>query len=144
MRKVEEAVAAFREGFSCAEAMVSTYGPEVGLDRETATRAAGGLGGGLAGRGGTCGAITGASIVIGLKRGRSRADDLESKRVTYELVNEHVRRFQARNGSIVCRELLGLDVSTPEGKQAARARCPRLVQDSAEILEDLLGSIPSS
>lgn len=143
MSRVEEAVSSFREGFSCAESIVSTYGPQFGLDRETAKRTAGGLGGGLAGRGGTCGAITGASIIIGLCHGRIRADDLESKRTTYELVNELIHRFETRNGSIVCRELLGYDVSTPEGRQQARARCPQIVRDSAEILEALLASKPS-
>jgi C_GCAxxG_C_C family probable redox protein len=140
MHRVEASISSFREGFSCAEAIASVYGPRFGLDRDTSVRVAGGLGGGLAGRGGTCGAITGASLIIGLRHGRVRADDLESKSRTYELVNE---LLQARNGSTVCRELLGRDVSTPEGKQEARARCPRFVQDAAEILEELLGPVPT-
>ena len=143
MERVEEAVSSFREGFSCAEAIVSTYGPLFGLDRDVAKRAAGGLGGGMGGMGETCGAVSGACIVIGLKHGRIRADDLESKKTTYALVNALVKRFRARNGSIVCRDILGCDVSTPEGKEKARARCPRIVQDSAEILEELLALTPS-
>lgn len=138
MSAVEQAVARFQEGFNCAESVVSTYAPPLGLDRETALKVAGGFGGGMAHMGGTCGAVTGAFMVLGLKHGRTRPDDQASKEETYRLVNEFATRFRARHGSIVCRELLGFDIATREGVAEARRRCPRFIQSSGEILEELL------
>jgi C_GCAxxG_C_C family probable redox protein len=93
----------------------------------------------------TCGAVTGAFMVIGLKHGRTRAEDEETAEIAYGLVQEFADKFKARNGSIACRELLGQDISTPEGVELARekglfaTRCPRFVRDAAEIVEQVLG-----
>ena len=102
------------------------------------------FGGGMARMGETCGAVTGAFMVIGLQLGNTTAEDQESKERTYQLVREFVRRFAARHGSIKCRELLGCDLSTPEGWQRAReqglftTRCREFVRDSAQIVAELL------
>lgn len=142
--KVEAAVACFREGFNCSQAIVSTWGGEFGLERETALRAAAGFGGGMGGLGEVCGAVTGALIVIGLKHGRTEAKDKETKEKNSSMVRAFAGRFRSRNGSLLCRELLGCDLTTPEGAEAARQkglfaeRCPRFVRDAAEILEDVL------
>jgi len=94
--------------------------------------------------GGTCGAVTGAFMVIGLKYGRTRVNDDEAKVKTYSLVKEFTEKFKARNGTIVCRELLGCDIGTPEGERIAREKklvsafCPKFVRDSVEILEEIL------
>jgi len=143
-QKVEAAVACFREGFSCSQAVLSTWSGEFGLERETALRAAAGFGGGMGGLGEVCGAVTGALIVIGLKHGRTEAKDKETKEKNSFLVRDFAGRFRSRNGSLLCRELLGCDLTTPEGAEAARQkglfaeRCPRFVRDAAEILEDIL------
>jgi len=142
--KVEAAVGCFREGFNCSQAILSTYGGEFGLKGETAFRAASGLGAGMGRLGEVCGAVTGALIVIGLKHGHTEAKDKETKEKTYALVRDYAGRFRLCNGSILCRELLGCDISTPEGMEQARQkglfteRCPRFVGDAAEILEDVL------
>lgn len=144
MDKVEQAVSCFKEGFSCTQAMLSTYGIEFGLDRETALKVAGAFGGGMGRMGETCGAVTGAFMVIGLKYGNTRAEDMQAKKKTYSLVKEFVDRFKSCNGSIVCRELLGCDISTPEGMELAKEKnlfatlCPKLVSDAAEIIEQIL------
>ena len=119
MNKVESAVACFKEGFSCAQAMVSTYGTEFGLDRETALKVSGAFGGGMGRMGETCGLVTGAAIAIGLKYGQTRVEDEETKEKAYSLVKEFVAKFKSRNGSIICRELLDCDISTPEGLKLA-------------------------
>jgi C_GCAxxG_C_C family probable redox protein len=145
MSKVEQAVSCFEKGFSCAQAMLSTYGLQSGLDREMALRVAGAFGGGMARMGRTCGAVTGALMTIGLERGSTRADDDETKEACYDLVTEFVRQFEARNGAITCKELLGHDISNPEESALARERglydtlCPKLVRDAAEIVEQLIG-----
>jgi C_GCAxxG_C_C family probable redox protein len=121
--------------------MFSSYGPELGLDRETALRVATAFGGGMGRMGETCGALAGAFMVIGLKYGRTRVEDEETKEKAYSLVREFADRFESRNGSIVCRELLGYDIGTPEERELAREQglfatlCPRIVRDAAEIIE---------
>ena len=144
MSKVQVAVTTFGEGFSCSQAVLSALAPGLGLDRETALRVAGAFGGGMGRMGLTCGAVTGALMVIGLKYGNVEAGDKQAKEKTYAVVREFVERFRSRNGAIACRELLGHDISTPEGMQLIRekglfaSRCPKLVGDAIEIAEGLV------
>ncbi len=144
MNRVENAVSCFKEGFSCSQAVLSAFAHQFGLDRETALKVAGAFGGGMGRMGETCGAVTGAFMVIGLKYGKTRAEDEQTKEKAYSLVKEFVEKFKSRNGSIVCRELLGCDLSTPEGAQIAKEKnltttvCPKFVQDAAEIIEQIL------
>ncbi len=144
MSNAEIAVATFAEGFNCSQAVLSTLAPELGLDREAALRVAGVLGAGIARTGQTCGAVSGALMVLGLKYAQIRAEDKEAKEKAYALGREFIERFKARNGAVLCRELLGYDISTPEELQAIREKglftslCPRLVADAVEIVEQLL------
>ena len=144
MNNIERAAVTFREGFSCSQAVLSTFAPELGLDRETALRVAGAFGGGMARTGQTCGAVTGALMVIGLKHGQTNADDKQSKEKTYALAREFLQRFQERHGATLCPELLGYDIGDPQEMQLAKDKglftslCPRLVADAAEILKEIL------
>ena len=140
MRKAEDAVSMFKEGFNCSQAILSTYGQELGVDKTTALKISAPFGGGMARMGETCGAVTGAFMVIGLKY----AKDKESKEKLYGLVNKFAEEFKLRNGSILCKELLGCNIGTPEGMKAVKEKglidtlCPKLVKDAAEILEEIL------
>lgn len=124
--------------------MLSTYGRRFGLDREMGLRMAGAFGAGMARTGETCGAVTGALMVLGLKHAKLRLDDDDSRELCYALAQEFMDAFRERNKSLLCRELLGVDVSTPEGIAVVREKnlfatvCPRFVQEAAEILEKLL------
>jgi C_GCAxxG_C_C family probable redox protein len=144
MDKVKQSVSCFKEGFSCSQAVFATYAVDMGMDREKALKIAQAFGGGMGGMGETCGAVTGAFMVIGLKYGRFRVDDDAAKLKTYALVQEFTKRFKARHGTIVCRELLGCDIGTTEGHRIAKEEklfstlCPRFVQDAAEIIEEIL------
>jgi C_GCAxxG_C_C family probable redox protein len=119
------------------------YGGRSGLDRETALRVAGAFGAGMARTGETCGSVTGALMVIGLNHAKTKKDDDDSRERAYALAQEFMDAFRDRNRSLVCRELLGVDVSTPEGIAAVRQRdlfrtvCPKFVKDAGEILEGL-------
>jgi len=141
--KSEEAVERFKKGFNCSQAVFGSYSGQLGLDCDTASKVATGFGGGMR-MGGTCGAVTGAFMALGLKYGNSSAKDKESKAKTYGKIEEFTNRFNNRNNSVVCRELLGCDISTPEGMNEARSKnlfstiCPGFVRDSAEILEEML------
>lgn len=141
---IEDAVACFKESFSCSQSVLSAYGPQFGLDRETALRVAGAFGGGIARRGETCGAVSGALMVIGLKYGKTKGDDDAARERTYSLVDEFTEMFIYRNRSITCKDLLCHDLSTPEGRAAVKEKkladtlCPKFVKDAAEILEEIL------
>ena len=114
------------------------------MERTTALKVARAFGGGMGRLGETCGTVTGALMVIGLKYGRTEAGDEEAKERTYGLAKEFVHRFQCRNGSVVYRELLGCDISVPEERLRAQerglfaTRCPKFVQDAAEMVGQLL------
>jgi len=146
--KVESAVACFKEGFLCSQALLSTYGPELGLDQEIALKFSEVFGGGIARTGKICGAVNGAIMVIGLKYGHSKLEDgqtREQARVkTFNLVRDFINRFESLNNSISCRDLINCDISTPEGIQLARENkiiatiCPKIVKDAAEIIELIL------
>jgi C_GCAxxG_C_C family probable redox protein len=128
--------------------VLSTYGPRFGLDRETALHAAGAFGAGMARTGETCGAVTGSLMVIGLKHAKVRPGDDDSRELSYALAQEFMDGFRSRNGSLVCRELLGVDVNTPEGMARVREQdlfakvCPRFVREAAGILEEIMGGSP--
>jgi C_GCAxxG_C_C family probable redox protein len=144
MTNVEEAISLFKKGFRCSQAILSTYGIEFGLDQELALKIASPFGGGIGSLGNTCGAVTGAIMVLGLKYGHSKVGEMKKKEKANEIAREFVEKFNSRNGSIMCKELLDCDISTPEGRNKAIEEklfieiCPNLVRDSAEILEELL------
>ena len=138
------AVARFDEGFACSQSVFSAYAPLFDLDPELALRIAAPFGGGMGRMGEVCGAVSGALMVLGLKAGNTIGQDRASKEKAYDLARAFAERFKARHGSILCRELLGCAIDTPEGLQDAHDKglfkelCPRLVQDSAEIVAELL------
>jgi len=83
-------------------------------------------------------------MVLGLKYGNSKVGEIKKKEKAYQITKEFVEKFKSRNSSIMCKELLDCDISTPEGRNKAIEDqifirvCPKIVQDSAEILEELL------
>jgi len=140
----EDAVARFQEGYSCSQSVLGAYAPLYELSPDLADRIASGFGSGMARMGEVCGAVTGALMVIGLHAGNTDARDSASKDRVNALAAEYVKRFKALHGALHCRLLLGTEIGTPEGREAARkaglfdSLCPLLVRDSADILADLL------
>jgi C_GCAxxG_C_C family probable redox protein len=145
MNEGEKAVACFEEGFMCSQALLSAYAGQFGVDRETALKVSAAFGGGMGRMGEICGAVTGAFMVIGLKYGRTAVQDTKSHEKTTSLVKAFAERFKSLNGSIICRELLGCDLSTEEGQKTFVGRklrdtlCTKFVRDAATIVADLLG-----
>jgi C_GCAxxG_C_C family probable redox protein len=141
--KSEEAVERFKKGFNCSQAVFGTFSEQFGLDCDTARKVATGFGGGMR-MGSTCGAVTGAFMVLGLKYGNTTVKDKEGKANTYKKIEEFTNRYKNRNNSVICRELIGCDICTPEGMKEAQDKglfssiCPRIVQDATEILEEML------
>jgi C_GCAxxG_C_C family probable redox protein len=142
--KVEEAISYIRGDYNCAQSVFGTYASKYGLDQDTALKIATGFGGGMGRSGRTCGAVTGAYMVIGLKFGMGLKNEKDTKEQTYKLVNEFSKKFKEKSGSVICRELLGCDINTPEGKEHYdrnnyfEMKCLQYVKNAAEILEELL------
>lgn len=147
MKSSEMAAALFQEGFSCSQSVFTAFAVQYGLDRETALKIGGAFGGGMGRMGDTCGAVTGALMALGLKHAPVRPEDKDIKEQTYALARELAAQFKVRNdGYVMCRDLLGCPIDTPERLQAARDRklfetlCPKFVRDAAEIAEQLVES----
>ncbi len=141
MSAAETAVRRFQNGHSCSQAVFSTLAEPLGMDYETALKVAAGFGGGMGRMGATCGAATGAFMAFGLKSGGLEP---AAKEETNRLVNRFVEIFRQRHESLDCRDLIGCDLSTAEGRQQAKAKdthgtiCTDPVRDAAEIAEELL------
>jgi C_GCAxxG_C_C family probable redox protein len=144
LNRAEQAKKQFENGFHCAPAVLSTYSEHFGLEKALALKIASGFGAGIGRIGRTCGAVTGALMVIGLKHGQVNSADEEASQRTYTLVKEFIDRFTTLHGSIECRELIGYDLSDSKELSLARNsgvfqnKCPSFVYDAASILEEVL------
>ena len=130
---------------NCAQSMVDSFAERYGCDVETARRLGRAMGMGL-GAGSVCGAVSGAVMVLGMALGEGTGDngEREARYKSYDLAREFIRRFEKKHGSIQCRTLIGVDLTTKEGHGEAKQNnlfktiCQPLVKSSAEILDQLL------
>ena len=147
----------FAQGFNCSQAVFTAYAFQLGIDEETALKLASPFGGGVAHhrscrehagvrrQGEICGAVSGTLMALGLARGNTTP---EKKDETYRIAEEFIERFQELHESILCRELIGLDISTPDGLQNGKESgvfksiCPGLVKDGQNSLQSFwMGTI---
>lgn len=143
MNKAETAKKYFENTFLCSQAVFAAFAVHDGLTEEQALKIGACFGSGMC-CGEVCGAVTGALMVIGLKYGQSQAGDMAARAKTNALTRRMMARFQEENGSYLCRDLLGYDVSIPEQAQQAREKClfttfcPQMIDSAVRILEELL------
>ena len=146
MSEKERAVELFKEGYNCSQSVFTAFAHRFGIDEETAKKISAGLGGGVGRMREVCGAVSGAAMVIGSICSAVDGKDSDGKQKNYELVREFAQRFTTQNGSIICRELLGLDVkmentAEPDKRTAEyykKRPCVELVSCAAEILEEMI------
>jgi C_GCAxxG_C_C family probable redox protein len=144
MNKEDLAMELFDRGYSCSQAVFAAYSEEFGLSRELALKISAPFRGGMGRLGKTCGALTGAFMVLGLKHGDVDPDDNARKDRVCVLVQELHRKFAEMHGATVCSELMGCDMSNPEARAQAvekglhRTLCLNLVRDAARIAGGLL------
>ena len=131
----------FSQGFSCSQAVFSAYASDLGIQDDIALKLASPFGGGVARQGDVCGAVTGALMVLGMKKGNAT---IEAKNENYKIPEEFVKRFEELHGTILCRDLLGHDLSLPDELQSAREKglftsaCPVFVRNAAELVAQFL------
>ncbi len=128
----------FKEGYNCSQAIVLAFSDETGLDKDTALKMASPFGLGMAKLREVCGAVSGMFMVVGLLNGFTDPKDKGSKSEHYKVIRKLAEKFQEENGSIICKELLGLTgEKTPEGKpiMTKKPPCKDLVVQVSEMLD---------
>ena len=130
--RVEETIAKHDKGYNCAQAVACTYCDLVDVDETTMFKMTEALGLGMGCMNGTCGAVSGACVLAGMKRSSGNLEKPDSKAQSYKLSREIVTRFEAQNQSSICKELKG----TETGR--VLRPCPDCIKDAAAIVEDLL------
>jgi C_GCAxxG_C_C family probable redox protein len=144
MKNTDRAVALFEEGFSCSQFVLGAYSQMYDLNQRAALKVSSAFGGGMGHNDEVCGAVSGALMVIGLKYGRTEADDREAKENTYALARKFANSFKSIYGSIRCTDLLGCNLSTEDGVINAKEKnlfetlCVGFVKDATKILEKIL------
>ena len=134
----------FDKGLNCAQSVLAAKSDLTGLSVTDSLKIATGFGAGMAKTQQTCGAATGAYMVIGALHGRVNPDDEAARDKTYGLIEEFNRRFVELHGSLNCRELLGVDLQSKEGLEEAeregyfQSRCAKFVEDAEKILDEIL------
>jgi C_GCAxxG_C_C family probable redox protein len=133
--KVIQALNYFENGLYCSQAVFGAFSESYGLDKEAAFKISCGLNSGVR-CADICGAVSGAVLVIGLKYGGDPV-------VCNAKTEEFLKRFKEQNGDTVCRDILGCDISTPDGKTQAisenlfKTVCKDMVANAAQLLCDL-------
>ena len=146
MTHKEKALSYFGDKFHCSQAVLAAYADELGLTEEQALRIAYCLNSGMR-KGEVCGACSGALLVLGMKYGQCKKDDLDSRTLANKKTDDFMERFMNENGSYICRELLGCDISTAEGIRYAMEHncftevCPQMVASAVKIIDDMENNV---
>jgi C_GCAxxG_C_C family probable redox protein len=140
MSRQERALKYFRNKFNCSQAVLTVFGSEYEISENDCLKIACAFGGGMGRQQFTCGAVTGALMVLGLKYGKSLNDSEEKKELTYSKTREFFTEFKKLHGSTVCRDLLnGLDINDPEDhkkiieQKLFDIQCEKYVADAVTI-----------
>ena len=139
---VEEAVSHFNEGFNCAQSVLLAMQKFWEVKNPLEPKVASAFGGGIGRRGSLCGALTGGVIAIGLRYGTNTPSS-STREQAYSMALEFFKRFEKECGSVLCRDLIGYDLTNPEGLEAARSadvfmqKCVHFTRKAVEALIDM-------
>lgn len=135
----------FKSGYNCAQSVFLAYAKDYGLDNETALKLSSSFGGGMGRLREVCGAVSSMFMIAGLEDGYTSNNDDEKKAQHYQLIQNLANEFKKKNGSIICRELLGLDEKNsspvPQKRTAQYYKerpCEKFVADACLILDKYL------
>lgn len=142
MTKREQAMQNFKNGYNCAQAVLLAFKDDLNLDEKTLALISSSFGGGMGRMREVCGAVSGMFMVAGLKYGYFEPTAKQEKADLYALIQKLASDFKAQNGSIICKELLGVsDTSpTPEPRTDTyykKRPCVELVGIATELIENL-------
>lgn len=150
----EQAVALFKEGYNCSQAVFVTYADLFGLDRETALKVSASFGAGIGRMREVCGAACGMFMVAGMLTGQTEGADQAAKKHNYDVVQQLAAEFKKENGgTYICRELLSRAGATAAAEAGAggdttpeartedyykKRPCLKTIEGAAAIVERVL------
>jgi C_GCAxxG_C_C family probable redox protein len=141
----ERAVTLFKEGYNCSQSVFAAFSEDLGMDFETALKLSSSFGGGMGKLREVCGAVSAMFMIAGLKYGYSDPQNSDAKAEHYRLIQELAQKFKEQNGSIICRELLGLpkleESPVPEARTKSYYQnrpCVELVKSATKIMDEYL------
>jgi C_GCAxxG_C_C family probable redox protein len=143
MERSEQAKEHFLSGFNCAQSVVLSFADDLKYSKELALKISAGFGGGMGKQQETCGAVTGAIMVLGLLKGEEVNNNDELKSETYSSVKELSKEFTAAYKTTNCRELIACDLNTPEGSAKFKEEklmenvCAGCVAKAVQIVESI-------
>ena len=148
MNKGEKARYLFKQGYNCSQSVAIAFEEELGMERDMIAKIVSGFGGGMGRMREVCGCVSGMVFVISSLYGYSDPTDFDSKKVLYQRINQVANAFKEINGSIICKELLGLDKKdgiVPEKRTDAyykKRPCSELCKIAGDILENYIMNNP--
>ena len=140
--KSDKARELFSLGYNCAQSVSAVFADDYGISQDEILKISCGFGGGMR-NGEVCGAVSGAIMVIGMKYGNGQNNSDEKKLECYQKTVEFTNAFREKNKSIICKELLGIDIFAGDGMQKAQkanlfqTTCVDMIVDAVELLEQL-------
>ena len=148
--KGDKAKELFEKGYNCAQAVFGAFAEDLGIDFNFAVKLSSGFGGGMGRLREVCGAVSGMFLVLNMKYGYDDPKANEEKKTLYKDIQALAEDFKKENGSIVCRELLGLSIKgadspTPEArteKYYKKRPCSELCKYAGDLVEEFIKNHP--
>ena len=143
VKNEQEVLEMFGEGFDCSQIVLSNVSEKLGITKDDALKIAACFGGGMW-HGETCGCVVGALIALGMKYATVEANDPEKKDALLKLKAQFEEKFCDKNGSCICKEILGYNLSIPEEMEKIQeeklleTKCPKVVLSACDILEEMI------
>ncbi len=146
MERMAKARELFMNGYNCSQSVFCAFADMYGIPEELALKVSASFGAGIGRMRGTCGAVCGMSMLAGMEKGQVKPGDNAQKSENYALVQELAGKFKEMNGSIICRELLGLRKESKPDPHASERNaeyykkrpCLRMIETAASIWCDYL------
>jgi len=146
MNHKEYAMQLFKDGYNCSQAVTAAFSDVTGVSFEDSVKIASSFGGGMGRMREVCGAVSGMFLVLGMIEGYSDPKDNVAKKAHYEKVQKLAEEFKQEHGTIICRELLGLNIKGADDPTPAertdtyykKRPCVEMVGTAAEILDRYL------
>ena len=141
----ERACENFKNGYSCAQSLLLAFASVVNLDEEVALKISSSFGGGMGRMRDVCGAVSSMFMVAGLLKGFSSPNDMLGKTRQYQLVQSLAKKFFKVQGSLICRDILGLPPGWDSPLPSVRTKqyyeerpCEGCIRTAAELIENEL------
>jgi C_GCAxxG_C_C family probable redox protein len=143
-KQIEKTIESFRGGLNCAQAVVSHYADELEFDKDLGISISCGFGAGMGKLQGTCGAVTGSYMILGIYNCKKHGNNTERKAATYDMVRRFNEKFLKKNGATDCLSLLNCEIKTDVGHKNAKEKnlfvtvCEKCITDSIAIVDDMI------